>query len=109
MLRLVSLFLVLCLAACASQPAFAPPPEFADPAPIAADGATLTVHGLGCPQCASNIDLQLRSLAGVERVDVDLGEGRVDVGFAVVPRPSKLDLARAIHASGFTLVGIETR
>jgi copper chaperone CopZ len=96
------------MAACAAvEPAA---PEFADPTPIeGADEVVLGVHGLGCPQCATNIDLQLAALPGVRAVDVDMHEGKVRVTLSGDQHPSRLDLARAVRASGFTLVSLELR
>ena len=74
--------------------------------PISADSATLTVHGLGCPLCAHNIDKQLLEVPGVQRVSVDLGTGTVVVALAGQPRPSPADLAAAVERAGFTLVGV---
>jgi copper chaperone len=74
---------------------------------IAADTVMLTVHGMGCPLCANNVDKQLKDLPGVRDVDVDMGSGRVTVHLADENRPSQAQLARAIRQSGFTLVRID--
>lgn len=96
--------LAVCLAACASAPAL--PPEFLDPSPLPGKGAVLTVIGLGCPQCASNIDLQLAAVRGVGKVEVDLSQGLVVVDFDAEPHPSRRDLATAVHESGFSILAI---
>ena len=75
--------------------------------PVRSDRVVLWVNGLGCPQCASNIDLQLARLPGVKRVRVDLGDGKVDVGLRGDSRPSPHDFAEAVTDAGFTLVKIE--
>jgi copper chaperone CopZ len=80
----------------------------ADDQPITTDTATLTVHGMGCPLCANNVDKQLKDVTGVTDVRVDMGSGRVTVHLAAENRPSKAQLARAIRQSGFTLVRIDT-
>ena len=46
------------LAGCVS-PGYAIPSELQDDAPITAAMVRLSVRGLGCPQCATNVDLQI--------------------------------------------------
>lgn len=80
----------------------------ADTAPITADSATLTVGGLGCPLCASNIENKLSGIDGVEGVSVDLAEGLVTVKLWGPYRPSPAKLAKAVRDSGFKPTRIET-
>lgn len=77
--------------------------------PITADSAVLWVNGLGCPQCATNIDLQLERVVGVKSTNVDLSNGKVTVGLGGNNRPSPARLGKAVHDAGFTLVKIETK
>jgi copper chaperone CopZ len=107
-LRLTGALLLAALAGCAAAEPVRP--EFADPTPIAgADEVVLGVHGLSCPLCANNVGLQLESVPGVREVSVDMSQGLVRVALSPAPRPSRLDLARAVQASGFTLVSLELR
>jgi copper chaperone len=76
--------------------------------PIDASKAVLTVHGLGCPLCAHNVDEQLTAVKGVKDVEVDLGTGNITVGLADASRPTPAQLAAAVDRSGFTLVRITT-
>lgn len=76
-------------------------------APIDAASATLTVYGMSCPKCATNIDRQLMDVEGVTSVKTGLREGHVVVAFAPDRRPSRAALADAITESGFTLVRID--
>ena len=39
----------------------------------------LTVHGMTCRHCAEAVELELRRIPGVQRVSVDLADGRVTV------------------------------
>lgn len=78
-----------------------------DETPITADHATLRVEGLSCPACATNVDHQLKDVPGVRLVEVNLGDGTVALSLGGASRPSRADLARAIHDSGFTLRAIE--
>lgn len=76
--------------------------------PLTADRAVLWVSGLGCPQCASNVDIQLLRLKGVEEAKVDLSTGKVTIAMTGPTRPSPAQLNRAVEDAGFTLAKIET-
>ncbi|HYF14381.1 MAG TPA: heavy-metal-associated domain-containing protein [Phycisphaerales bacterium] len=78
-------------------------------APVKGNSAVLWVNGLGCPQCASNIDLQLKRIKSVETVHTDLSNGKVHVTFKEgrAQRPSPRALGDAAEDAGFTLVKIE--
>lgn len=77
--------------------------------PLKADAATLYVNGLGCPLCATNIDMQLKRVKGVTGTKVDLSTGKVDIQLPSPVKPSPQRLADAVADAGFTLVKIETR
>lgn len=74
--------------------------------PITADSVTLLVNGLGCPQCATNIDKALENVRGVQSVQVDLSNGKVLVGLVGRQRPSPHRLSEAVTDAGLTLVKI---
>lgn len=77
---------------------------------ITSQWATLYVNGLGCPQCASNIDLTLAKVEGVKWIYVDLGHGVVQLQFeANSQRPSPHKLMDKVTDAGFTLVKIRTQ
>ncbi|RPF53242.1 copper chaperone CopZ [Aquisalibacillus elongatus] len=42
---------------------------------------TLTVQGMSCGHCVSSVEGALNELDGVSEVNVNLGEGKVDVKF----------------------------
>jgi copper chaperone CopZ len=72
--------------------------------------AVLYVNGMGCPLCATNVDMQLLRLPAVEKVDVDLSTGRIIVALrAGVTPPSPARLHAAVEDAGFTLVKIATK
>jgi copper chaperone CopZ len=71
------------------------------------DEVTLWVNGLGCPQCATNIDKALENVPGVMSVQVDLGAGKVLIGLGGRSRPSPHDLSEAVKDAALTLVKIE--
>jgi copper chaperone CopZ len=104
--------LAIVIGGCASTPGRAdqaPPRSSGNGAPAGFDGpvASLWVRGMGCPQCANNVDLQLLKIGGVEKVFVDLGSGRVLVRLSSAQPPTREQLAKAIDDSGFTLDRIE--
>jgi copper chaperone CopZ len=103
---LLSFLLVVGCESAQPRDAF-PAADPADQTPIAAPQAVLWVKGLSCPLCASGIDKQLLRVPGVQKVDVDLGTGRVAAAFAAEPRPSRSQLAKAVRDAGFTLDRIE--
>lgn len=71
--------------------------------------AVLYVHGMGCPQCAYNVDLQLLKITGVKNVKVDMSTGRVTAQYDPNQPPTRDQLAAAINETGFTLVKVEMR
>ena len=77
---------------------------------ILGSNATLWVNGMGCPLCASNLDIQLKRLKGVGEVAVDLSIGVVTVDLKPgVSHPSPARLGEAVEDAGFTLVKIQTQ
>ena len=78
-----------------------------DPTPITSPMATLTVHGLGCPLCAGNVDKQLMRVPGVESVKVNLNDGTATVHISPTVTPTRSQLAKAVYESGFTLIKID--
>lgn len=73
--------------------------------PIAADTALLWINGMGCPQCVTNIDLQLEKQFGAKEIKVDLADGTVRAKFPK-KRPSPDELTRATNDAGLTLVRV---
>lgn len=76
--------------------------------PIAANSATLVVHGMSCPLCANNVDKQLKEVPGVRDVNVDMSTGQVKVGFKEGRHPSEAQLRKAVDGTGFSLKSIST-
>ncbi|MCI0362522.1 MAG: heavy-metal-associated domain-containing protein [Phycisphaerales bacterium] len=79
-----------------------PPDERLEP-----DTALLWVRGMGCPQCANNVDAQLMKVEGVESVKIDMGSGKVTVSLTPGKHPTRDQLANAIDQTGFTLVKVQ--
>ncbi len=80
--------------------------------PIANNTIILFANGLGCPQCASNIDLQIKKrVPGAESVYVDLAEGTatVDIIPGTKRRLSPKQFEDIVGDAGFTLVKLTSR
>lgn len=77
-------------------------------APIPEGATALYVNGLGCPQCASNVDVQLMRLPGVRKADVDLSTGVVTIDVKGEKRPSPYQVSERVKDAGFTLVKLES-
>ena len=105
---LFALLLCVTLASCSSQQALeaSKSPTISDQ-PVAPPTATLVVHGLSCPQCATNVDKQLLAVRGVQQVNVNLGTGQVVVLVSKDQPPTGTQLADAVKKSGYTLVRID--
>ncbi|MBL8765307.1 MAG: heavy-metal-associated domain-containing protein [Phycisphaerae bacterium] len=94
------------LPGCASSRGAFPTESLADTATITGSSATLIVHGMSCPLCASNVDTQLLTVPGVVSANVNMGSGEVRVGFAPGARVTRAQLAKAVDDSGFSLVEV---
>ncbi len=109
-LRLGALALgVLLVTGCASSPVPATNPgqvSASGDGPISASSATLVVHGMSCPLCASNVDKQLLEVPGVTLAAVNMGSGEVTVTFAPKARVTRKQLEAAVYKSGFTLAEV---
>lgn len=77
--------------------------------PLTGDWAVLWVNGMGCPLCATALDMQLVRVPGVADPKVDLGVGKVTIALQGKRRPSPHQLGESVKDAGFTLVKVETR
>jgi copper chaperone CopZ len=75
----------------------------ADAPSTAGDTIVMTVHGMSCPLCATNVDKQLLRVRGVHSVEVDLSTGAVTMLVSEVSPPTDAQLMRAVEESGFTV------
>ncbi len=69
--------------------------------------AVVTVRGMQCPFCAYGIQKQLKKLAGVARVQVELEKNQAVVTLAPGATVTGADIQRAIRKAGFTPGKIE--
>lgn len=75
--------------------------------PVVGNGALLYIQGLGCPQCVTNIEPQLKRIKAVDTIKVDLGAGTAALTFKPdLPRPSPERLREAVADGGLTLVKV---
>ncbi len=82
------------------------PAAIAGPTSLADGRYTLVVHGMSCPKCISNVEMQLTRIQGITHPTVDMKNGFVRIDVHSDNAPSKTVIANAIEDSGFTLVEI---
>ena len=78
------------------------------PDPLGPGRYTLSVRGMSCPKCISNVDLQLARIAGVREVAVDMRNGLVRLSIDDRHEVARSALAAAVADAGFTLASIRT-
>ncbi len=62
----------------------------------------MRVDGLACPYCAYGIEKKLKQIDGVQRIDVDLNKGLVQVDVAEGVELRKPQMIRLFQEAGFT-------
>lgn len=102
-ITVLSLSLVSLGAGCATSQGRRGAADFSGVDLSSAREVVLTVHGLSCPLCASNLDGQLLRIAGVERVSLDLQTGTATARLREGHTVTAAALAEAVRQSGFTL------
>ncbi len=75
----------------------------AGPAAAAPRTYSLYVDGLACPFCAYGVEKKVGGLKGVERVEIDIENGRVVVTLADGATLDEAAARQAIDEAGFTL------
>ncbi|MCB5283043.1 MULTISPECIES: cation transporter [unclassified Arthrobacter] len=69
----------------------------------------VNVSGMTCAHCVSSVSEELESLAGVEKVDVDLNAGGVStVTITSGGALSAAEISEAVAESGYLVVANET-
>ena len=64
---------------------------------------SLDVKGMTCGACARRVQKAVTALGGVQKVDVDLEQGRVTVEHD--DQPTRASVAEAITRSGYEVTG----
>ncbi len=67
----------------------------------------LRVDGLACPFCAYGIEKKLGAVKGVERIEVDIASGTVNVTMAEGATLDEAAAKKAVKEAGFSLRGFE--
>lgn len=93
------------IASCASTPTSSPA-AVAGPELLGDGRYQLVVHGMSCPKCISNVEMQLARIKGIVHPAIDMKHGFVRIDVEGGANPSKNLIASAIADSGFTLVEI---
>ena len=117
--RLAAVAFTCLLAACASTPTAGPThatsstdaaaDRLTSPGAVADDHIVLVAHGMACPKCVTNADLQLMKLPGVASVRIDMQHGILDMTMTGADRPTRAEIAKAIDDAGLTLVSVHGR
>ncbi len=63
---------------------------------VTASPVKLHVLGMSCPKCVSNVDIQLMRVPGVEKAQIDMGSGVVNVDFDPSKKITRAALAKAV-------------
>ena len=77
-----------------------------EPAFIQGERVVLTIHGMSCPLCASNVDGALMDVPGVRSVALDMSTGEATLALDPSVAVSHQQLKDAVDRSGFSLVRI---
>ena len=76
------------------------PPCSCEACSTAQQDITITVKGMNCNHCKSNVEAAILKIAGVKSVEIDLASGRT----VVHGNPNKEDVVKAVEALGFSVV-----
>lgn len=74
---------------------------------IKSPDAIVYVDGMACPFCAYGIEKKLGKLDGLQKMEIQLEEGRVLLAFKEGPSPTENEIRRAVKKAGFTARKIE--
>jgi len=67
----------------------------------------IEIKGMACPYCAFGMEKELKKVAGVENVEIELKEGLAYISTPMKQKPSKESLEKIIVDGGFTVGKIE--
>lgn len=67
----------------------------------------IEINGMACPYCAFGMEKELKEVAGVEKVDIELKEGLAFISTPINQKPSKESLKKIIIDGGFSIGRIE--
>jgi len=67
----------------------------------------IEIKGMACPYCAFGMEKELKKVAGVENVEIELKEGLAYISTPISQKPTKESLEKIIIDGGFTVGEIE--
>lgn len=67
----------------------------------------IEIKGMACPYCAYGMEKELKTVSGVNKVDIELKEGLAYISTPNSQKPSKESLEKIIIDAGFTVGKIE--
>jgi len=67
----------------------------------------IEIKGMACPYCAFGMEKELKKVAGVDNVEIELKEGLAYISTPVSQKPTKESLEKIIVDGGFTVGKIE--
>jgi len=76
-------------------------------APVESPDATVYVDGMACPFCAYGIEKKLSTLDAVQKLEVQLEEGRILLAFKEGESATEDEIQQAVKNAGFTARKIE--
>lgn len=67
----------------------------------------IEIKGMACPYCAFGMEKELKQVAGVDKVEIELQQGLAYISTPINQKPTKESLEKIITDSGFTVGKIE--
>ncbi|RUT73309.1 heavy-metal-associated domain-containing protein [Ancylomarina longa] len=67
----------------------------------------IEIKGMACPYCAFGMEKELKKVAGVDNVEIELKEGLAYISTPISQKPTKESLEKIIIDGGFTVGTIE--
>jgi len=67
----------------------------------------IEIKGMACPFCAFGMEKELKKVAGVDNVEIELKAGLAYISTPISQKPTKESLEKIITDAGFTVGKIE--
>lgn len=67
----------------------------------------IEIKGMACPYCAFGMEKELKKIAGVDNVEIELKEGLAYISTPIEQKPTKESLEKIIVDGGFTVGKIQ--
>jgi copper chaperone CopZ len=67
----------------------------------------IEIKGMACPYCAFGMEKELKQVAGVDKVEIELKKGLAYISTPLSQKPTMKSLEKIITDSGFTVGKIE--